>query len=57
MNTQNAQPKNYQTPQIESIKLDNEICLILGSPVAPIEDTLGNNTSNDITNDPFHHIT
>jgi hypothetical protein len=53
MNTQNIAKREYKSPVIKQIKLDNEISLVLEStpPFGPFE--LSNNAPEYFNNDPY----
>lgn len=54
MNTQKKEKREYNTPYIERIKLDNEISLILESDNDPAGDpTHQANVQEHFNNDPF----
>lgn len=49
-----TQKRIYKTPQVERIRLDNEISLVLQSDVSPFGDPEANlQTKDSYDNDPF----
>ncbi|MDD4993193.1 MAG: hypothetical protein PHR83_13285 [Paludibacter sp.] len=50
---ENNQKRRYNAPQIERIKLDNEISLALESTPPVFEFTKGSNAPEYFNNDPF----